>query len=191
MSYASEAEDTRTRWQSQDDLDLLRLSGDLYPLLVESGSLTKRLRSSCRKDFAVQVLRQIRCNPAEYPEHILDPECRQALLREVYLQCDGQPVVFAQTLVPDASLEAHPWLGELGGKPLGHALFARDDVERRPFEFARLGKQDRLSASALAGLDPDQRPELSLWARRSKFMIGGFPVSVNEVFFQPVSAPAG
>lgn len=190
MSYASEAGDSQAMWQPQSAVDASRLPAGLYPLLVETGSLTERLRADCSDTFAVRVLQQSRCRPIEYPEHLLDPAGNQALLREVYLLCDGRPVVFAQTLVPEATLAAHPWLAELDDKPLGQALFVRGDVDRTPFEFAELSTRHDLAASAVAALDYEQIDVRRLWARRSQFMVAGFPVSVNEVFFIPVSSSA-
>ncbi len=191
MTYASKSENARALWQPQSMLDAARLSHVLYSLLVEPGSLTERLRASCRDTFAVRVLRQTRCRPSDYPEHLLASDCTQALLREVYLQCDGRPAVFAQTLVPAATLAVHPWLAELGGRPLGQALFTRQDVERKPFEFAELGPQQDLAASAVAALAAADKPDGKLWARRSHFMVSGLPVSVNEVFFPPMATRTG
>ena len=191
MTYASKSENARALWQPQSMLDAAQLSDGLYSLLVEPSSLTERLRASCRDTFAVRVLRQTRCRPIDFPEHLLGSDCTQALLREVYLQCDGRPVVFAQTLVPEATLAVHPWLAQLGDKPLGQALFTRQDVKRKPFEFAELGPRHDLAASAVAALSAADMPDGKLWARRSHFMVSGLPVSVNEVFFPPASTRTG
>lgn len=188
IGYASKAERTQTRWQSRRALDERQLPSELKSLLVESGSLTERLRANCREHFAVRVLRQARCRPGDFPEHVLSSPSAEALVREVYLECDGHPVVFAQTLVPDTTLSAHPWLAELGGKPLGHALFVRRDVTRLPFEYAELSRDHSLVASAFGALEAGQVPDGKLWARRSQFLVDGMPVSVNEVFFLTAAA---
>ena len=188
MTYASKTETTQAHWEPQQALDEKRLSRSLRSLLTEAGSLTERLREGCKEGLTVRVLRQERCRPADFPEHLLRSSCSEAMLREVYLQCDGRPVVFAQTLVPDATLAVHPWLAELGDQPLGHALFARRDVTRLPFEFAELGQEHGLVESAFTALEKGQIPCAGLWARRSQFMVGGMPVSVNEVFFLNVAA---
>ncbi len=183
MELARQRSQTRALWRPPEALTTAAVSPALLALLRESGSLTARLRATCRDDFSVRVLRQEQCRRADYPEHQPAPADASGLLREVYLLCDARPVVFAQTLVPDATLAVHPWLSELGAAPLGEKLFARDDVVRRPFEFARLDTSHPLAQRALAGL-PDSAPEVDgLWARRSQFLVGGQSVSVNEVFF--------
>lgn len=186
MSYVSKAEDLSARWRPQHALDSAQLPAPLHTLLVETGSLTEKLRANCDDSFSVQVLRQCHCHAGDYPEHALAPGPGGALLREVYLKCDGRPVVFAQTLCPDATLAAHPWLAELGERPLGQELFAQPDVTRLPFEFAALGKHHPLAVRALSGLESDTAAA-QLWARRSCFLLGGDAVSVNEVFFHRAS----
>lgn len=171
-------------WQPQAALAAAALEHDLAALLTATGSLTASLQATAGADFSVQVLRQKTCNLFEFSDHSLSA-CAddRGLLREVYLCCHGMITVFAQTLIPDATLEQHPWLGDLGDQPLGQRLFARADVVRQPFEFARLTTDDELTRSALAGMPGDAAAPGQLWARRSLFLIASAPVSVNEVFF--------
>lgn len=183
MDLARQRSQTRALWQPAQALAAAEVSPGLLALLGEPGSLTARLRLACEDNFSVQVLRQERCRSADYPEHQLAAADTGGLLREVYLLCDATAVVFAQTLVPDATLQAHPWLSELGAEPLGEKLFARDDVVRRPFEFAHLEGRHPLARRALASLPAAALGEDGLWARRSQFLLGGLCVSVNEVFF--------
>ncbi len=178
-------------WRPQELLGAAELSSSLAGLLSAKGSLTERLRATCRRGFGVRLLQQEACHTTDYPEHELDNWAGKALLREVYLLCDEQPVVFAQTLVPRATLDVHPWLAELGGQPLGHALFARDDVSRQPFEFARLDVTHSLVTRALCALDTAPETCGRLWGRRSLFLVAGLPVSVNEVFFPSAARHAG
>ena len=100
-------------------------------------------------------------------------------MREIELTCDGRAWVFAQTLIPQATLARHRWLSALGRAALGERLAAVPGLERGPIEFARLLPGDRLYHRALR----DQRdPPAALWARRSWFAIEGDRLLVQEVF---------
>lgn len=183
MSQVLEATGLATAWMSEDALPKASLPPLLASVIVRAGSLTEHLRAACGKSFGVRVLRQETCDLCAFPEHLLDGRSGSGLLREVYLVSDGNPVVFAQTLVPGETLRAHPWLAGLGDEPLGQRLFCRRDLQRKPFEFARLAPGDRLALNATAGLGTALKESRDIWARRSVFLLSGHPVSVNEVFF--------
>lgn len=108
----------------------------------------------------------------------------RALLREVCLNCDGRPVVFAHSVLPRRSLRG-PWqsLGRLGNKPLGAALFANPAVIRTPLSFRKLmpGHPLYLRAASLLEMKPH-----CLWARRSVFMLECAAILVTEVFLPGV-----
>lgn len=188
---AGDHADTAVRWQPPAILNAADLPERLLALLRSPGSLTARLQAGAGDAFSVQLLRQQTCNIGAYPDHLLPARSGEGLLREVYLRCQGKVAVFAQTLVPAATLGRHPWLGELGEQPLGLRLFSRDDVARQPFEFARLDMASALARAALAGLAGGASNSEQLWARRSLFLVGDDPVSVNEVFFPAVISCLG
>lgn len=100
-------------------------------------------------------------------------------VRRVRLAADGVELVFACTRMPPETLARHPWLTQLGHKPLGEALADRSDVRRTPFEFARLSHGHVLLEDAVKGTDIAQE---NLWGRRSRFLIGDHPILVYEVF---------
>ncbi len=177
---------TPVRWQSPAVLSDAEVPKRLLDLLRSPGSLTARLQAGAGDAFSVQVLRQQTCSFAAFPDHALSATSAEGLLREVYLRCHGNVAVFAQTLVPASTLGEHPWLGDLGEQPLGLRLFSRDDVVRQPFEFARIDKQSALARAALSGLAAGAVDSDRLWVRRSLFLVGDDPVSVNEVFFPSV-----
>ena len=106
---------------------------------------------------------------------------RPALFREVELCCADQVWVFAQTVIPDSTLCAHPWLAELGD-----CLARRDcsttlsGVERSSYEYALAAARTiRLSARALRGADV---APAGLWARRSRILLRGAPLLAQEAF---------
>ena len=91
--------------------------------------------------------------------------------------------VYAETVVPAATAEQHPWLLELGGDPLGETLQQRPDVSRGEFEFALLGPAQLPEHLARLGI-ADQ----PLWARRSQFSIDAAPLVVTEIFLPGIAA---
>jgi chorismate lyase len=159
-------------------------SGAYRQWLIDDGSLTGRLQSSC-DSFAVKPLtqRNARANMDEAVLLGLQPH-RYALLREVYLYCENKPVVFAHSVLPYASLHGN-WqkLGGLGARPLGAALFADPRVARTPLSYCKLSSHHPLFARATAALD--EMPS-ELWARRSVFLLKNWPILVTEVFLPEV-----
>ncbi len=156
----------------------------LWPWLTDDASLTARIKSRCRT-FQVRVLRQCLARPNE------DERCliglapgRLAWLREVLLLADGQPVVFAHTVLAPQHLRG-PWrmAAGMGGKPLGAALFADPKIVRGALHCACLKSAHPLHRGAAAALHEDLP---TLWARRSRFLHNGQPLLVTEVFLPPV-----
>ena len=145
--------------------------------LLETGSVTKRLREACADRFGLEVVREEATPLTAEEMNFLSLTDDAALLREVSLICNGKPCVFAQTLIPGATLMAHPWLKDLGEKPLGEALLGRDDVSRPEYDVARF---DADQASGDLGQDCE------VWTRRSRFLIDREPLLVYEVFLPAI-----
>ena len=150
--------------------------------LIDSGSLTARLKARYR-DFAVKPVKQIyaKAMTDELKELGLNINQR-ALIREVLLFGNNQPVVFAHSVLPRASLRG-PWngLGRLGNKPLGATLFANQIVKRMPLHYKKLSPQHQLFKRATAHLSV--KPT-HLWARRSVFSLNCAKILVTEVFLE-------
>lgn len=165
-------------WQAGDAPGALPECPSLRSWLLEDGSLTARIRDS-GDGFSLELLGE-RMERAD-PEDLRVLECNDARVhaRRVRLGGQGVRLVFASTLVPPQTLARHPWLAELGDRPLGEALADRPAVMRTPFEYTRIDEQDPLFAEALQGTDI--APE-SLWTRRSRFLVDGDPILVYEVF---------
>ncbi|MEO0423645.1 MAG: chorismate lyase [Pseudomonadota bacterium] len=168
--------------------------GPFGDLLSFEGSLTEELTRLGRGDFHLQLIAQD-FFPEDASDALLtheDGDCwLPGLCREVLMYVGGSASVAARTLVPESTARAQGWLGELGGRSLGHALFERDDVTRSPFEFApctyRGDVVQRILSLAPQALEAEHSP---LWARRSRFLVGDHPLLVMEVFLPPASALA-
>ena len=179
----------RSKWRA-------RLSGSpndplLRSWLTEPGSLTARCQRGCTR-FRVRLLRYGK-GRALADEAAGSTIGRQpAWVREVVLECDGQPVIFAHTTLSTVGRgRLNRWLARLGSRSLGSLLFAYPGFCRGAIECTRLDRRDPLYRAALAALPPGSTLPPQLWARRSTHALGGQQVSVCEVFLPAIQALAG
>ncbi len=183
--------DPSPRWHSDSRSFLRDAPVGLFAWLLDTGSLTQRLRRACAGRFRVHVLHQGWTHPSRDEARALRlrPDAR-AWTREVQLFCGEQPWVFARTLIPAKTLRGRGRrLTRLGAKPLGEVLFADPRVRRGPVEIARIPAGQRLHRRAFTGF---VEPPAPLWGRRSVFWIDDGPLLVCEFFLPdlPVSPPA-
>ncbi|MEM6638510.1 MAG: chorismate lyase [Pseudomonadota bacterium] len=147
-------------------------------LLRCEGSLTQALRDHSDNRFGLHLVRQSTLPLIDLQTGPISAD--RGIVREVILRGAGEDWVFAQTVIPMSTVEAAPWVAEMGGQPLGHALFARDDVIRSPLSFAHVQPGQPLhQRSAELRLIPAASP---VFARRSCFFASEAPLLVTEVF---------
>ena len=148
--------------------------------LAEPGLLTDRLRTLGAGELRLTVVRQ--CLDILATEHrtLLGVGAENGFMREIELQVGGEPCIYAQTLVPDATLARFPWLAELGDSPLGETLGVLDGIQREPFEFAELPAVHPLAARAQRDIANEARE--TLVARRALVSLRGQPLLVQELF---------
>ena len=146
--------------------------------LTEPDSLTARCRRACTY-FHVHLLRSGLMQP------IADEATRQQLahVREVLLECDGVPVIFAHSVLStETNGRLNRWLAGLGSRSLGSLLFSYPGFKRGHLEFIRLDARHplyRLAAPWAAG-------QRQLWARRSEHRLGRQVLCVTEVFLPAI-----
>lgn len=158
--------------------------------LTTPGSLTAKLIAHSRQ-FRVQRLHQTAaiCLPDEAAAiGLARPE--RALEREVLLRCDGEPVVFAHTVV-NASSTATDWplFSALGERSLGTTLFYDPLVKRGRLEFARIRAGHPLYTRTNAALGGALRDRI-YYARRCVYRRHQGLLLVTEVFLPSVLALA-
>ena len=109
---------------------------------------------------------------------------RWCRVRDVLLECDGIPVIFAHTTLSTASRgRLTRWLARLGSRSLGSLLFSHPGFRRGAIEFCHLDAQHPLSRRVAAlGFDTSL-----LWARRSRHTLGHQSVLVTEVFLPGIA----
>ena len=160
-----------TRWSRQ------QLPGRVRAWLLDEGSLTARLVAASNGDFRVRVIAQSWRRPLPDERRALGlGAAGRALVREVALECGGEPWIYARSVLPATTLSGElRHLRRFGARSLGALLFADPRLAREPFEVAVLAPDDPL-------LPPDLRPGRAVWGRRSVFRLHGRPLLVQEVF---------
>lgn len=151
--------------------------------LLDTGSLTARLKRASGGDFQVQILSQGWGLPELSERRQLGMGDREwGIIREVTLICRGQPWVYARSILPARSLTGHlRRLRGLDSRPLGHILFTDPSLRRIPYQLCRYPASALPAAAQTEGQD-------WLWGRRSCFLLADKPIMVSEIFlpaFQP------
>lgn len=154
--------------------------GQLKPWLIDCGSLTSSLQRRY-SDFKVQLIgMKFDIVIVDEANLLQTPTHKTALIREVLLFGDDQPVVFARSVLLRSNLRG-AWHGltKLGNKPLGAALFSNPKVKRAAISYKKLSPHQVLYQKAAQHLS--DKPAY-LWARRSVFRLNCATILVTEVF---------
>lgn len=181
---------TQPNWRKANTLGSVQASGSLWRWLRYPRSLTAALTAACPGRFSVRLLSQGGGRPSVDEGGALRLERHSApIVRQVQLCCDGQPWVFARTIIPRATMKgAGGRLARLGNRPLGALLFADPGVRRGPLQVARLMPGQALFAAALEELGSDRTPHgRALWARRCVHHLDSGPLLVTEVFLHTIA----
>ena len=167
------------QWQPAERLGQLAVDARLRPWMIGKGLLTLRLKAVSKGSFALQVVDEWTGLLRAGHKSILRTDDNAGLFRDVEMHCNGQVWVFAQSVIPDSTLSAHPWLAELGESALGETLSELSGVERSSYEYAWLPADDAVTARALR--DAEVKPT-GLWARRSRISLRAAPLLIQELF---------
>ncbi|MEC8377014.1 MAG: chorismate lyase [Pseudomonadota bacterium] len=167
------------QWQSPEQLPVG--NAHLKNWLLDTGSLTERVQALSSK-FSLELLGQKALMPHSSELQLLESnnsvcdDCvneKSYQIREILLCNNGQPWVFARSVIPQAIIDAE--LSNLGKEPLGKRLFNDARFKRSDFEITSM------PASQL-GYAQSQSKESMLWGRRSRFTLGNHSMIVAEVF---------
>jgi len=148
--------------------------------LAEPHSLTARCQRHC-DEFRVRVVAQgWRLALADESATVRRP------VREVLLECDGVPVIFAESvLAASRNGRLGRWFARLGSRSLGSLLFTHPGFGRGAIEFVRLRQRDALHRRVCQVLG---RSLPALWARRSRHHLDAGSVLVTEVFLPAIES---
>ncbi len=155
------------------------LAPSLRDWLTDARPLTEHIAAASGSPAEVRLIEQRLGFLSREQQTLLRAPAASCLAREVALGVRGRVWVYAQSLIPDHALEAHPWLAELGDAALGATLAALAGVAYGEFEFAPLPAAHPLAARALAGLAENPA---TLWARRRWVALRGARLLMQEVF---------
>ncbi|WP_249313974.1 chorismate lyase [Pseudoalteromonas sp. S2755] len=147
----------------------------LSPYLLETQSLTAKLKETCDEFSVTVIANEFRSAPDALHADLSE----QVWCREVTLNCNGKAAVFGQSwLNEDACIVGMDAIGET---PLGELLFTDSNWQRGALEYLRLSTSDYPALIELIAPTTGVVPE-SLFARRSWFRSGKAKILVCEVF---------
>ncbi|VAW83650.1 Chorismate--pyruvate lyase [hydrothermal vent metagenome] len=154
--------------------------------LIDAQSLTKRLKAYSKHSFRVQLDSQQWERPLRSERQVLAmPDRGRALVRKVHLLVDETPVVYARTVIPEATLSGkYRGLGHLGCRPLGEVLFADPAMRRESMTFAQIKQGQALYDEAM--VDMHQVSD-AFWGRRSLFWLKKECLLVSEFFLPNIN----
>src|ERR1700683_1276298 len=151
-------------WLPAERFGQATVDAQLRAWLIGKGLLSLRMKAGCGGRVALRLVDHWTGLLRAAHKSALRVQDDAGLFRDVEMCCAEKVWVFAQTVVPDSTLCAHPWLAELGDSPLGETLSDLSGVERGPYEYGWLPVEDPVTARALR--DAEIKPA-GLWARRS------------------------
>lgn len=156
-----------------------RLSANLYDWLVDTGSLTARLKQYCQ-EFTVEILIEGNYLLSDDEKTTLNLAENIGFVREVLLKLDGTPWVFARSVIPLNTLTAPGCeLDKLGSRSLGSVLFNAPDMQRSEIKIAEFDAQSNVYSLSQRF---SSLSKISLFGRRSCFLLAGKSLLVSEVF---------
>lgn len=175
-------------WVNADQLSNLNPPEQMLSWLCEPGLLTSKVQQHCKTSFTLELLKADAANNG-WLRHFADWPGKANYRREIVMHCDGKPGLYAETIVPDETLNQYPWIKSLGTQPLGKGLRLVPNVKRSAFNFAyipTLGLPE-LPTSFLSNDLGINKTGHGLWARRSTYSINGFDLLLTEVFLAAIT----
>lgn len=124
-------------WQPTALRYRLPIAAHEIPWLLETGSLTARIRQACPQ-MHVEILSEQWEVPLPFEAQRLKlRDHRKAWVRCVLLKCNDTPWVYGRTVIPRCR-PGNPWypLQRLGTQPLGEVLFRLKQLQRTPLQVA-------------------------------------------------------
>lgn len=171
-------------WQQLDEQGCLEIPTELRSWLIDTGSLTVKLRQYC-DNFSVHLIAQVKREATASEVALLDLDDNINIIdREVQLYCDGQAVIYARSLIPVvAIIDRFDDLDNLGEKPLGEKIFSDPQLERSPIEWTRLSPDFSQYQHMIQGL---VETSAYIYGRRSLFYGALRPILISEFYLPSI-----
>ncbi len=156
--------------------------------LTKPYKLGDALRQVCQQ-LTVNVLEQ-RFRPSYQDECLLirakeELNITECFVREVFLEGDSLPFVFARVVIPSYVYERYiSDFSQLGERLIGETmLYSNHKTLRGAFEYAGIKKNHPLYQAITAYLPDTIEKMETYWARRSVFYLDGcYPILITEAF---------
>jgi chorismate--pyruvate lyase len=154
----------KSPWDTFEAIEPLINSDEIKSWLLEKGPITKRIKTM--GTFKLKLI-QDKISEVEKSEILfLNSKKGKFRVREVKLFCNGEPKIFARTIIPVITIEeGFSDLGKIGNKPLGDILFEKKIFTKEEIVFASFKYEEYL-----------------FWGRNTKYTVKGYPFSVMELF---------
>ena len=151
-------------WDLYDNIKNKLNSSIIKSWLLEEGPITKRIKSSY--EFKLKLIQDEITQVIDADKKFLNTNSNEIRVREVVLLGDEKPLVYAQTLIPNSTInKGLAELGKIGNKPLGDILFEKDIFTKKDIVYAQFIFDNN-----------------SFWGRKIKYTVKNQPFSVMEVF---------
>lgn len=164
------------RWYQRHQLFNRPVPPVLSGWLFDDSSLTARMRALCGEGFSVRVIsQQWQRMAADDASAMSLKGVHSALVRQVLLCCDEQPLVYAITIIPETTIQGGlRRYANMGSRPLGAMLFSDRTMKREEVQVTQLPKWHE--AFRYTEIDEE------MWGRRSVFRVSEKPLLVGEYF---------
>jgi chorismate lyase len=174
----------KLRWHNKVTARLALRDKRLHAFLFQSGSLSRFIQQRCEGTFHIELINESWRYPMPDECHLLSLKDHEiTFIREAWLKCDEQRIVYARTVIPRTTLKGESQkLMRLGTRPLGNILFNNNTTYRTNMRYGKIKVHCELHKQATkdSGVDSD------LWGRQSLFYINKSPLLVTEVFLPAI-----
>lgn len=165
------------------------ITEDIRPWLIETGSLTTKLKSVCVNAFSVQLIDQaVRVSSHNEQKLLQLTSGDKVIVRQVYLLCGETVVVYARSLIPVLALQARfSSLDKLGEQPLGEIIFSDPQLERSQIEWVVINAANPIYSTVVQMLPYKDQPA-RISGRRSLFYGAAKPILISEYFLPAIAS---
>ncbi len=176
---------SHSEWKPLTDENRKKIPKELRSWLIDTGSLTQKLRSACNA-FSVHLIKQTQRTAKPHEATLLELSKGDQLIdREVQLYCNTTPVVYARSLIPlKAISDRFSDLDSMGERPLGEKIFSDPQLSRSPIEWSQLTADHPLFQHAIDNVS--STPE-NIFGRRSLFYGAAKPILISEFFLPEIT----
>jgi len=177
---------TENQWHVLSTANQHLIPALIQPWLIETGSLTRKIKSLCSDVFSVQLISQtVKVATTDEQKMLQLSSGDEVIVRQVYLFCGQTAVVYARSLIPVLALQDRfAELDNLGEKPLGEKIFSDPQLERSQIEWVLMNAANPIYTDVTRILN---EPPVLVSGRRSLFYGAVKPILISEYFLPSIT----